>query len=346
MVLPLLGALIGGAASVASAIIGGNAQSAATQYNWAANERNLQAREKERKQTMDYAEKVRAEEKLGGTDAGGNRTRFVEGEGWVTELSDRNKALQDYFYGTELPERQGQFQRLASQSRKSDDVANGLLAQFRRIVKENPAEIEALLMSVASRGINEGTRDAIEPAMRSAARTGNSNVSKIIGEIARNAQEARKEAAINSKLQAKDYVQQSYDSKRGTNAQLYNQFLSQSGLALNPSMDPTAGEAGANNLMAQFLQAAQAGKGIGFNAVNKQGGTRMPIEPDMGMANAIGASGVSIASMLERMGSGAEKMRNNNALRDYISVGGQLDMNEGGIFGRSADRLKAQQGLY
>jgi len=346
MVLPLIGALIGGASSIASAIMGGNAQSEATQYNWAANERNLRAREKERKETLAYADEIRNDEKLGGTDASGNTTKFVEGKGWVSTLSDDNQALQDYFYKNELPERQGQFKRLSKQSRESDDVATGLLNQFRRIAKENPQEIEQMLLSVASRGISEGTRDAMEPAMRQAARTGNSNVDRIISGIAREAMNARGEASVNSKLQAKDYVQGKYDAERGTGAQLYNQFLSQSGLALNPSMNPEGSTADANSLMAQFLQASQQGKSIGFNANNKQGGTLQNIEPDTGMANAVGAAGTSIAAMMERISGGAEKMNANNQLKSYITGGGQLDLDGGGIWGRTAERLKSQQGMF
>lgn len=346
MVLPIIGALVGGVASIASAVIAGNAQSSATQYNWAANEKNRQQRNKERREELDYAEDIRAEEKLGGTNAAGDRSYYKEGEGWVTELGDRNQSLVDHFYDEELPERQAQFGRLAEQSYQTDDVATGLLAQFRRIAKESPEEIENLLLSVASRGISEGTSDAMEVAMRQGLRTGNSNISDIAGSIAREAQNARKDAAVDSKLQAKDYVQASYDSKRSTAGQLYQAFLSSSGLALNPSGDPNAATGGGDALMSQFAQMAQQGRSMGATATARPAGRYSQIEPDMGAANAVGAAGTSLAAMLNKAGSYAEKQNNNNELRNYITGGSQLSLDKGGIFGETADRLKQQQGLF
>lgn len=346
MVLPLLGALAGAGGSIGAALIGADAQSEATQYNWALNMKNFQLRERERRDAQRQADILRSEQKLGGTDALGNRTYFKEGEGWVTDLDPKQQELYDYFYQQELPERQRQFERSASRSRQDADMAGSLLEQFKRVYKENPAEVEALLYEVGTRGLGEGARETLETAMRQAARTGNSNVGRIIADLGKANMEQRGNARLQAKLQAKDYTDQKYNSERGGLANLYQVFAQRAGNPLGASYDPSNIPTEANGLMRFFTQNAQQGNGQAFQSAGMKGGTYDYIEPDLAYANAAGAIGASLSGLGERAGAYFDKRSNNNLMRSYMSAGGQFDMAGGGQYGKVADRLNVNGGLY
>lgn len=346
MVLPLLGALAGAGGSIGAALLGGEAQSEATQYNWMANMYNLRQRKAERQQSMDYANELRAEQKLGSTDASGNRTYYKEGEGWVTELSDDQQALSDRFYNQELPERQGQFDRKAEASRTNHDMAGSLLEQFNRVYKENPAEVEAMLYEVATRGIGEASNDTTEAAMRQAARTGNSGIDKIMSGISKANMEARGNARMQAKLQAGDYSDQKYNQQRGQLGSLYQMFAQQAGQDIGASYDPSGASSEANGLMRFFAQNAQQGNAQGLSAVQMNGGSLQDIEPDLGAANAMGAIGASLSGLGDRAGAIGDKNQQNALLMQYMNMGGDINASQGGFFGSINDRLAASKRVY
>src|ERR1043165_2882906 len=98
----MIGALIGAAATIGSGILGANAESDAANKNWQIDLLNYYARQQERFDTIQQAREQSAENKLGVTDAAGNRTHFIPGVGWVTELSDEQKTLQEGYQQEEL----------------------------------------------------------------------------------------------------------------------------------------------------------------------------------------------------------------------------------------------------
>lgn len=342
----LIGALAGAGGSIAAASMGADAETKAADTNWAINLWNNYYRERERKAAIEYAEKLRDEQKLGATDALGNRTYFKEGEGWISELSPEQQALYDYFYNQELPERREQFQRNAMASREESDTANALMDEFRRVLPSDPQEIEALLYSVATRGAGEATRDVTETAMRDATRTGNSNVARIIGELAKQSMEQRGNAAVDAKIQARDFANQEYSSKRGGLANLYNLFAQRAANPLGTSYDPSSIPAGANSLMSLFSQQAQQGNAQGFQAAGMRGGSLSPIEPNFGPANAAGAIGASLNGLGSRVGGMMSEGSMQDQLMKYISAGGQIDMGGGGLFGTMTDRVRQGQGVF
>lgn len=346
MVLPLIGALAGAGGSIASALIGAGAEDEANQYNWMVNLYNLRQREKERNEARAYADKLRGEQKLGATDAMGNRTYFKEGVGWVSELGPQSQELQDYFFSQELPERRAQFERRADASREEADIANALLGEFRRVTRQSPADIERMLYAASTRGINDATREALEPAMRSALRSGTSNVGRIAGEIGKQGMDARRDAALDAKLQARDYADKSFATERGGLANLYQLFASRAGGDLGASFDPAETTQQGNALLTHFANLAQQGNSQGFNAAMKQGGTLDYIQPNLAWANAAGAIGQSMAGLGDRVGSYMSQQQNSNLLRDYITQGGALDLNRGALFGAMTDRVRPDGGLF
>ncbi len=91
----ILGALLGAGGSIAGGLMGAGAQEKAADQNWQINLLNYYARERERQDRIRQAGIERRDRHLGSTDANGNRTHFVPGQGWVSELSSEGKAMND-----------------------------------------------------------------------------------------------------------------------------------------------------------------------------------------------------------------------------------------------------------
>lgn len=341
---PLTIAMLGGTAL--SSIFGGMAESSANKTNWAINERNLRARNREREEGIRYADKIRTEQHLGGTNAAGDRSYFKPGVGWVTELGSKSQGLQDYFYGTELPERRSQFMRGAQRSRQEDDQANRLLDEFQNIERDNPADIEAMLYEASTRGIGENTNDALESALRQAIRAGSSNTGDIAAKINSAGAKQRGYAAKDAKLQSMDYVDDRFNSRRGSTSQLYNMFASRAGQDIGSSLDPSQNEAGANALLGQFAGMSGQGNSIGANAIAKSGGSLDYIEPDMGLANALGGVSASLGAGADNMNGTAQRNATNKLLQDYVTSGGQLNLSYGGIMEPISSRITKTGGIF
>lgn len=346
MALPILAALIGGLGSVAGSVIGGQAQSQATQYNWAANERNLQARERERDEARQYAEQLRREDKLGSTDALGNRQRFVEGRGWVTDVAPEIQQLLDHMFGSELPERQAQFMRRADQSRDADDLLSTLMDEFRRIQRGNPVDAERELYAASTRGIDDATESALRVAMRDSLRSGSSNAGQIASAIGRQGMNSRAAAGQQAHLEARDYTDNRYAGQRGQQQALMQAMAAMAGADLGMSYDPTGM---ANTATQQQNVAAQRGgasDAAGLQAVMMQGGTLNPIQPDYGMANAIMGATSGLTGAADRVAGASGQRRAEDMLMQYITAGGQFDMTRGGLYGAMADRVRPGAGLF
>lgn len=346
MVFPLIGAALGAGANIFSGILGANAAEEETNMNWAINLYNNRQRRKERQESMEYAEGLRTEGKLGATDAEGTRTHFVDGKGWVTDLGNKPQELLNYFYGHELPERRAQFDRKAVNSREANDIAGSLFDEFRRIQKANPRDVESQLYEKASRGIGESTDAAMSAAMRTALQSGSSNAGKVAASISREAMKAGGDAAKDAALQADDYASDQYNSRRGQQAGLLAQFLQAAGADIGASYDPTGKVDNANNLMRTFSQGDDAAQQIGANAVNKTMGSLDPVEARNGPANAWASAGNSLAALGNRVGSYTSMNKNNALLEQFLTQGGQLDFGQGGIFGAMTDRVKPNAGFF
>lgn len=341
----IIGALAGAGGGIASALLGADSADTAAAWNYAINQQNLQAQQRQQDRAYQYADDIRDEQKLGGTDALGNRTRFVPGKGWVVELDPEQQDLYDWFFQQELPERRGQFERQAQHSRDNSDVASALLNEFKRVRKDTPMDAGNKLYLAATRGAADAAGDVSEAALRQATRTGNSNIASIIGQIGKASMENRGTARLNADIQAKDYVNQKFQSERGGLAQLYQSFLQAANQQLNPSYDPTGIAQGANSLMNVFSNQAQQGNSMGFNARMQPAPQQDYIEPNNAWANAAGAIGSSLSGLGTRLGGMNQQNNANNMMMQYLTGGGQLDMSGGGIFGSMTDRLRTGGGV-
>lgn len=309
-----IAALVGGAGSVLSSIFGGAAEHEANQTNRKIAEQNYQLALQQYKDQL-----------LGGIDAQGNRTHFIDGVGWVTNYGPGSQAAYDYYLSHELPALQSQFQRNDVANRAQSDEANALLDQFQRIQRGNPADYERMLYAAASRGIGEATNDSLEVTMRNALRSGASNSANIAGNIAKEGQKALGDAALNAKLQALDYTDSKYATERGNTANLYNAFADRARQQLNSASNP--GTPASSGLVSNPTAPQQAG-----------------VQADTGMANAFGGIGSSLSGIANAFGAQQQQAKTNALLEQYLSQGGNFSTSNGGIFSSVADRSRNNTG--
>lgn len=339
----IIGALAGAGGGIASAILGGQSADEAAAWNYAIAQMNIDAQKKQQQGAIDYANKIRDEQHLGATDALGNSTKFVPGQGWVSTLAPDQQALYDYFFKQELPEKRSQFDRQADSSRNNSDVANSLLDQFTRVRKDTPMEASNKLYLAATRGASQGERSTAEAALRQATRTGNSNIANIIGALGKASMENRGNARLNADIQGRDYVNDQYNAERGGLAQLYQAFLQQANAPLSASYDPTGLPQDANKLMSMFSNQASQGNSMGFNAASQPAPQMDYVQPNNAWAGAAGSIGQTLSGLGTRLGGMRQQDNMNDLLRQYITQGGQLSMN--GIMPRMTERVRAGGGI-
>lgn len=332
-----LGGIAGGAFSIAGAQEGAEASRDASEANTLVNMINFMLRERERKDRIRQAEQNRSDQHLGATDAEGNRTHFVEGVGWVSELSTsaRNmKALQDREQSAvlahDLPMKRAQMDRNIARQRDEDYIAKGLLDQFRNVQQEDPDAWKNRLYGAANQGISEAFAEQGDQAMRKAIRTGASNTGDILAALGGAQAAALEKARVNAELQAPQIARQDYDQKRASAANFYNMFAERAGRMPEISYQPQNVTPAVNSLISQFAQeAGVSGRDLAA-AFGAKGGVFDYFQPDYGEANALASTGQVIGSVGNRLGSALGGMmggtgggsRTNSYVDDRLRSGG------------------------
>lgn len=336
--------VIGAAGGIGSSILGGEAASDAANTNFAINMYNQQQEERARQDSKRFAEERIADQKLGSTDAFGNSTKFVEGQGWISQLSPQQQQLYNYFLSQELPERQAQFQRAAELSRGDADMAQFIMDQLQRVQRPDDNALAAQIYAQSARGIGEGAQDVAEAASRQGLRSGNANLGDILAKLGGKTMQQRSDAREDAFLKAKDYGDNKYDQERSKLAQLYGAFAGRADNPLGVSYDPSNISNG-NSQLGMMLQQAAQGNAQGFNANAMTGGTFDYVTPDNGMANAIGGVGSSLEGMFTGLDGSRQRQQQRDDLINYMTLGGQLNPSSG-IFGAVASRSNVGGGIF
>jgi hypothetical protein len=301
-----IAALISGGGGILSSIFGGMSESQQANQQNALNAQQL------------------ADQKLGSTDARGNSTKFVPGKGWVTSYGPTDQMLEDYFLAQELPARQDQFQRADTASRAEDVTAKNLLSQFNSVQREYPNDIYKMLYAAASNGIGENTSEAMSTALRSALRSGTSNVGKITEGINKAGSDALATAGLNAKLQALDYADNKYASDRGDTSSLYNLFASRA----RGDLAPTTGAGGTTTT----------------SSVGSQ--QYSPAVADNGLANALGGAASALSGTANTLAANSQNSQTNALLKSFLEGSGMGSIATGGIGGSVSDRTKISRSTF
>ncbi len=309
-------ALLGAFATLGSGFLGANAAQNAADQNYQINLLNYYQREQERQDSINFARQQQRDTKLGSTDASGNRVHFVEGVGWVTDLSPEQRALQELYQKEEtaqlsndLPKRRQILDANVERQGRENNYSSALFDAMQRTQRADPREIENQLNQASTAGITQGFDSALEDAMRAAVRTGASNSGKVASQIGEQRANALRDAFMNNKLNAKGQADEQYDTERANIANLYNMFASRASAMPDAAYNPRNIEGMAAQQQGAAAGASQQAAGGLLNAFAKQGGTMMPVEANYGWANALQSGGSALAAAFDKINS--DKMRQN-----------------------------------
>lgn len=237
MVAPvIIAAGIAGGASLLGSFMNNRAAGDAADEQQETARLNFIQQQRQQQWYQDLVEQMRGEEKLGTTDQYGTTTRYVEGQGWVTDTPQSidnilNAGLSQEQYNRSA----GELQRRealgfgADARRDEDSVADALMQEFRRATPESENDIYQQLIAQGS-GERNRVVDAISDnnARVSLRRGESSDIGDIISSSARASGEAARDAGVDATLRAKEYVGAEFDNRRGNLANLYNSFRSRS----------------------------------------------------------------------------------------------------------------------
>lgn len=307
----MIGALIGGLGTLASGILGANAASDANEKNWKINLLNYYAREAERRDRIAQMQRVERDQKLGYTDADGSRVHFVEGKGWVNDLSGEKRQLQDAqeaeqmrVLQQDLPMKRRSMTRNEARSREDEAQADAIRRDMRDLRRGSDSELEALLYNSAVQGMDDAFDKSQAAAVTAAARTGSSNIDRLLSGLNKDRAEAQGRAAMEAKLKARGSGDADFENKRAQLANLYNMFATRASVAPDVSYTPQNVDRNSQGMLAQgSQQGLKAGMGLG-DAFGQKGGTMDYTQPDYGWANAIGSGSRALSSMFKNMNFG------------------------------------------
>lgn len=332
MVVP---ALLGAFATFGGGALGAMASNNAATYNYYVDLLNYNLRERERFDSIQQAKRQEADTKLGVTDAAGNRTHFVEGVGWVSDLSDDQALLQELYQNEELqqlqndlPAKRGILNANVERQGRENTQASALLDAFQRVRRIDPRQLENLSNRASSLGINEAFDTTLQEAMRSSIRQGASNSGKVAADIGAQRAKMLEQAFLNNKLNSRTQSDERYAMERGNAANLYNMFASRASampdVAYNPRNIEGMTGAATENAASRGMSAG----GALINAFAKQGGSMQRIDPDYGWANMLSQGGQALASAFDVMGANKQRQQAIDAYGGYAGMG---DMYKSGV---------------
>lgn len=325
-----LAAVLGLGGSLISGGLGYAAQQQASNQNNAVNLLNYYQREKERRQQIQATKTANDENKLGTTDANGNRVHFVAGKGWVTELAPEQQTLQNAQFNEQLQSlgdmslKRKQTQQNYGRQQVEGGVADSFLRQMENLQPTSTDTDASLLYGQQAQGINDAYNKTQQEAMRSSLRSGASNTGSILADLARSRAEQLGNASTNAYLTAKQNAGQDYAQKRGQLATLYNAFASAARQSPDVNYNPvnTTGSTGATT---NSLMNLQSGSNNQLSqAYGKQGGTMDYVEPNMGLANAASQGTQALVGGMNAYEGQQSNQQANQLLMQYLQSGGDL----------------------
>jgi hypothetical protein len=255
------------------------------------------------------ARRQQSEAKLGTTDASGNRTYFVPGRGWVTDLTDDQQAIQEASEAEmlrQLREEAGRNEKVSARAADRRDREDVLATEGERAFRaERRPDEDALRQLLLARGAearNQSADRAGEMVARQNVRSGSRNAAELM-QGARAASDATgaRQAGIEAELMANDEADRRFDAGRNRGGQMYDYYrrMSTSGTAAPTPYQPQGPQGRSTGVADQGL----------INILGR------PVERDYTNANF--ATSDTISDLTGMLGS-YQQMRQNDALFNAI----------------------------
>lgn len=251
-----------------SSIMGGIEANRNAQTNADISLMNYYQQEAANQRGRQEAGRQQREAKLGTTDAAGNRTYFMPGVGWVTDLSDDQQAIQSASEDEQLRQlRQGERdevvqERAAGRRGREDISADEAERQYRQARRPDEGALRQLLLARGGEARNQSADRAGEMAARAATRRGGTNAA-MLTQGARAASDATsaRQAGIDAQLMAGQEADRQFAQDRDSANSLYDYFrkMSTSGTGSAPVFQPQ-GPQRTSTAMADQLAGNAAGR--------------------------------------------------------------------------------------
>lgn len=337
MVLP---ALLGAAATIGGGILGANAQNQAAAYNYNMDLLNYYQRERERTESIRRAEEQERDVKLGTTDASGNKTHFIEGVGWVTDLSDDQRALQEAYQREEMAQfgdldhKRNILESNVQRQGRENLQGDALFDAFQRIERGDSRDVENLMNQASVRGISTGYDELMQAFSQNALRTGASNSGKMLNELASGKARELERAFMDNKINAKGQAAQQYDAERGNMANLYNMFASRASAMPDVAYNPRNIDGMSSQMQGMNMQRDGQSQAALINAFAKKGGSmpRIALDTYMGAANAVTSGGNQLAAALGKAGAAGQRNNAFSQYEQYAKMDPSLYRSNSGVF--------------
>lgn len=291
---PLIGAGISGVAS----LMGGAAGNDAAEMNNYISLMNYYAQQAAQQRARQEASRQQHEGKLGQTDAAGNRTYFVPGRGWVTDLSDDQQTIHDMSEQEQIRQlsqgaRDEQVQERSVDRRNREDVsATDAERMFREARRDDPEGLRQLFLARGAEQRNRSADRAGNALARQNIRAGGRNAGELLqgARASADASNAR-QAGVEAQLMSGQVADQDFSAKRGEANQLYDYFrkMSTSGTGNAPVFQPNA---------PQRTSTALADQGA-INAAGRHAEMDYQ-QPNLAWSNAISNVGSSFGAGFDR----------------------------------------------
>jgi hypothetical protein len=265
---PFTIAMMGGTAL--ASILGGKEASRTNQLNADISLLNYYAQQKAQRDAWAEAQRQQAEQKLGTTDAQGNRTRFIPGVGWVTELSDKQQQLSDLTEAEQLRQltdeagRESENSKRARDRRGREDILASAAEDEMRLARR--PSVGGLRQLLLARGAAERNRQADRAGNASARqniRAGGRNAAGLVqGARAEADADSARQAGIDAQLAATGMADSMFAQKRDAGRNLYDYFRRASTTGAMPvnGVSPTGPSTrGTGSVDQQFLNLLQGG---------------------------------------------------------------------------------------
>lgn len=172
------------------------------------------------------------EAKLGTTDAMGNRTRFIPGVGWVTELDEQQQELADLTQAEQRRQLTDETARTAENNERArdrrgreDTLATEAERELRAARRGDEGALRQLLLARGAEMRNRQADRAGDAAARAATRRGGTNAAAIAqGARASSDAAAARQAGVDAELAAREMTDREFAGARDAGRNLYDYF--------------------------------------------------------------------------------------------------------------------------
>lgn len=251
------------AGTTVSSLLGGGAANQANKQNLQIAMLNYQEQVAARMRAEAEARRQRGEAQLGQTDAAGNRTYFVPGQGWVTELTDQQQAIQSGSEDemlrqvtTEADRNEAVSDRSDTRRRREDVLATEGERDFRAERRPDEDALRQLLLARGAETRNASADRSGEMLARQNVRSGRGNAAELVaGARAASDATGAREAGIEAALMADSEADRRFDAGRGRGGQMYDFYrrMSTSGTAAPTPYSPQGPQRGSTGVADQAM---------------------------------------------------------------------------------------------